>query len=273
MALPDLDTYLARVQTGQQRAFRKLWTGIGQPLRSHWMDDPDGAPAAPTTPVTCDYSTPGAFAFRFSGQRVLLLDAMRNFTVPGQYPTVDIDSGMNLLVFCDRLSHQAGLTKAPGVQTTNLPTAALTRYTTGAGVMIGIETYSAGSSSLYAQVTYTNSAGVGGQVSQPSVLTNGFNWSLVSLADGDTGVRSVESFEVLSGTSAGNLGITLFKPLFWVPVLAPPNFWPGCVLDAMGMGLNLPAIAADACLFAYSIGNSSGSGSAGFTATLTIGAD
>jgi len=41
----------------------------------------------------------------------------------------------------------------------------------------------------------------------------------MSLADGDTGVRSVEGVTVAATTgTAGNFGVTLFKPIFMMPM-------------------------------------------------------
>ncbi len=125
----------------------------------------------------------------------------------------------------DRLVHQGGLVaNSTSVQTTNLPTAALPRYTTGEGVQAFIECYSGiGAVNTTATISYTNQAGTAGQTSQPFVVSSsnfGPDALLpVTLAAGDTGVRSVESFTMLaSAASGGNLGIVLMKKICSGPV-------------------------------------------------------
>lgn len=122
----------------------------------------------------------------------------------------------------DRLSHQGGLvgnitTAQNNVSGANLPTAALTRYTDGVGVMIALQIYTAlGATDSIVNISYTNEAGTPGRtasvwfVATPSVNTV----YIATLQAGDLGVRSVEAVQlVLSTGTAGNMGITLFKPL------------------------------------------------------------
>lgn len=121
----------------------------------------------------------------------------------------------------DRLSHQGGLVgNITTSQTTNLPTAALPRYTNGEGVMAFIECYQTiGTINTTATITYTNQAGVPGHTSKPFAFITSVNngpdvLTPIPLQDGDTGVRSVESFQLLgTGTSAGNIGIVLMKKI------------------------------------------------------------
>jgi hypothetical protein len=125
----------------------------------------------------------------------------------------------------DRLCHQGGLSgTVTTAQTTNLPTAALPRYTSGDGVQAAVEIYSQiGSTSTTLTISYTNQAGVSGQVSQPIVIGGSSNNSVgvmlpIPLADGDTGVQSVQSVTLAGSTlTAGNFGITLFKRLALLP--------------------------------------------------------
>jgi hypothetical protein len=125
----------------------------------------------------------------------------------------------------DRLSHMGGLaTNIITEQTTNLPTAALTRYTNGEGVIPHVEVYgNMGTVATTATIKYTNQAGVSGQISQPLLFTSNINnindcITPFMLADGDTGCRSVESF-TMAGTSAtnANVGITLLKKICHLP--------------------------------------------------------
>lgn len=95
---------------------------------------------------------------------------------------------------------------------------ALNRYATGAGLEMYFETYSAlGSTSRTVTVSYTNQDGVSGRTSRAAVIPASLQSNRmiqIFLADGDTGVRSVESV-LLSGSTggAGDFGITLVKKL------------------------------------------------------------
>lgn len=131
--------------------------------------------------------------------------------------------GHTAAMLIDRLSHQGGLDGTVITeQTTNLPTAALTRYTSGVGVMAAIQIYTAlGATSVTVTIKYTNQAGTANQVSQPIVIPATVPAGTVlifTLADGDTGVRSVEGVTLSASTlTAGNFGILLFKPVGMFP--------------------------------------------------------
>jgi hypothetical protein len=167
-------------------------------------------------------------------------------------------AGMIWLV--DRLSHQGGLASdTASTQTTNLPTAALTRYTNGIGVMAAVQCYSSSAGTgTTATITYTNSAGTGSRVSKAfsfGSVTDGSNdagkFLIVPLADGDLGVKSVESLTAASAdATAGNFGITLFKPLISLPSVGTSlpggnaSYWNGL----LGSGGGLIEVADDAFL-------------------------
>lgn len=131
--------------------------------------------------------------------------------------------GHTAAMLIDRLSHQAGLDGTVTTeQTTNLPTAALPRYTSGVGVMAAIQIYTVlGATSVTVTIKYTNQAGTANQVSQPLVIpatVPAETFLIFSLADGDTGVRSVEGLTLSASTlAAGNFGVVLFKPVAMFP--------------------------------------------------------
>jgi hypothetical protein len=225
------------------------------PLNSLWMTGTKfgGTPTAPSTAVVCNAATPGA------------LDTALTDTLTQWLAQMELRSSNNnggVLILCDRLSHQGGLSgTVTTAQTTNLPTAALTRYTTGAGVMAGLEIYAAvGSTSTTVTMSYTNQSGASGQTSQTVAIgatgqNAAFRFLPMTLASGDSGVQAVASV-TLTGTTgtAGNFGVTLYKPLALFPIdagqaasnaLGGPNFW-----DALYNGCgNLPEIVSNACLF------------------------
>jgi len=165
-----------------------------------------------------------------------------------------VNGGM--LVLCDRLSHQGGLNATTtGPQTTNLPTAALTRYTDGVGVQVGLEIYTQiGSTASSATISYTNQDGTSGRTSTATTFgatswRTGGRFVQIPLAAGDYGVRAVASvtLSITTGT-AGNFGVTLYKPLasFATPYYPSQNY----IYDAiLNQGGQLPKILTDACLF------------------------
>ena len=105
-------------------------------------------------------------------------------------------------------------------QTTNLPTAALTRYTSGEGVYAALVIHTTiGGTATTATVSYTNQAGTSGQISPAFAFGgNGNNGTgqvfRIPLLAGDTGVRSVESVTLAASTGIiGAFGVMLYKPL------------------------------------------------------------
>lgn len=160
-------------------------------------------------------------------------------------------------LYCyDRLSHSAGLSgTAAGAQTTQLPTAALTRYTTGIGVEAWVEIYTQiGASSTTFTTSYTSDT-TAGRTSAVTPIGNTGNREAERLIpiplqqnSGDRGVRSVESLTLAATTgTVGEFGITLARPLFSLPMstLGVGRIW-NAVVQAGGpldLGVN-----SDACI-------------------------
>lgn len=199
-----------------------LQVGTPQSLfsRTQWADS---SYHVRTTAEVCNASSPAAL--------------LRNPKLPGssskQLWLADVEyqlgfgagaAARSTATLYDRLCHQGGLSGAVSTtQTTNLPTAALTRYTDGVGVIPCLEINdSIGTTSVTATITYTNQAGVAGRVSYPLVITSNFAFAdailFFSLQDGDTGCRSIEAF-TLSGTTGtvGNIGLVLVKRIAMMP--------------------------------------------------------
>jgi hypothetical protein len=158
------------------------------------------------------------------------------------------NTSITRLFFYDILNHSGGLNgTVTGVQTTNLPTAALSRYTSGEGVMAAIQIYTQiGATATTITVSYTNQAGTAGRISKAMVFGNTGNREAgvmipIMLADGDTGVRSVENVNIVATTgTAGSFGIVLFriKSVFLLPPLSVP-----LSLDSiLGNGMQMEAI-------------------------------
>jgi len=174
------------------------------------------APAAPTTSVALNKDSAVSVA------QVPTSSTGNLAVLGGRFRTSGV-AGLSMTVV-DVLNHHGGMSGTVTTeQTTNLPsgsTAALTRHTTGAGVMIGLLIYSiVGTTATTVTVRYTNQAGTSNRTSTATSFGgSGFRevarLILIPLQADDTGVRSVEGV-TLAGTSgsAGNFGVIMFKPL------------------------------------------------------------
>lgn len=219
-AITDFTQYKAILDNGYKRVLQN-----GRSLNASNVNTVFGVvwnmyapPSTPSTPVTYNSTTSG-----------FLLSQPPLPDTSNQLYIANLESGQQGstvqygYTLCDFLSAQGGLVANIATeQTTNLPTAALTRYTDGVGVMIGLVIYTAiGGTATTITAKYTNQAGVSGKVT-PAIAWGSTSppplLYILPLADGDTGVRSVESVTLAASTgTAGNIGVMLFKPLFMVP--------------------------------------------------------
>ena len=216
---------------------------VGQ-FGSLWTSAPF-AGAAPTTAAVPTNTTTGAMdGFKNGGTNPLRVVRM-NF---GYYLS-------STLMLIDRLSHQGGLSAiVTTAQTTNLPTAALTRYTSGLGVWAGLQIYTIiGTTATTVSISYTNSDGTAGRTSPLRVFGGTGNREAgvilpIPLQEGDKGVQSVQSVTVTATTgTAGAFGVVLFYPLMMVPVTQQ-----GAQIERLDPllngGANLPEIVDNSCL-------------------------
>lgn len=129
----------------------------------------------------------------------------------------------------DRLSHQGGLSGTSEVaQSTNLPTAALTRYTSGLGVEAWGSIYTLiGTTATTSRLSsYTDSDGntaqVGGLVTIGGTgVREAQREFRYSLANGHKGLRAVATVTNTATTGTlGAFGITLKKQIAWLPISA-----------------------------------------------------
>jgi hypothetical protein len=256
MAIASLTAYQDRMAAPTQRLqdTKVSLTTIAGRLSSLWVTLPD-AGNGPVGAVAPTRATIGAMGQQNAAvaQRIAQL-------------AVSIGNGGYLMI-ADRLSHQGGLSGiVTTAQTTNLPTAALTRATSGVGVWAALEIYGAvGTTATTVTCTYTNSDGVGGRISQATVFGGtGFREVgrviVMPVQAGDAGVRSVEDVTVLASTAtAGSFGVTLFKPLtvYPLPNLGSQQFLIDAVLNLCAC---LPVVPDDACLFYLLNANTTSSG-------------
>lgn len=226
-------------------------TVVGLPFSS-WTTAPD-AGVAPTTAVAPTASTAGAIP-----GLVVTGGEARVGRIP--YCASSVATWM----LCDRLSHQGGLS---GLTTpsslTNLPTAALPRYTSGIGVFAALE--------IYTQIGTTVTATAVDYVDQdnitrlsPDVTLGGTGnreagrFIVYPYIQGTTGVKSVSGYrQALSTGTAGNMGITLFKPLLQISVEAGQQ---NMVQDQLLSGGGVARVFDNACLFWVCLPNATVSG-------------
>jgi hypothetical protein len=248
MALTDFDEYVDKLKENRVADFQ-LSTTIArvQRLNASWQSF-NPAPAVPTTSVALNKDSAQSMGSipAISSGRLTFLGARINTSTFG--------AGGMLLV--DLLNVSGGLNATlTTAQTTNLPTAALTRYTSGEGVMAGIVVYTQiGSTATTATISYTNSAGTSGRTSTATSFGgSGFRevgvLLPIPLQAGDTGIRSIESVTVTATTAtAGNFGVCLFKPLAMISLESATGAMP---LDSVSTGCiigSLAEIDPNACL-------------------------
>lgn len=223
-------------------------THVAGRITSLWQRDgnPSGAgTTAPTTSTVLTNASSGALKQTTpgSGKKKRLLSIA----------LVALNAG-SVIVY-DRLVHTGGLSgTVTTAQTTNLPTSALTRRTTGVGVEHWLEIYTQiGATGTTVATSYTDDAGNTGNTSPLVSFGNtGFREAQrqvpLPVAVGDRGVRAVASVTLTATTgTAGAFGVTLAYPLciIPVPVAGIGNMWSG-VLQAGGP-LDLGADS-DACI-------------------------
>lgn len=222
MPLIDYDDFYS--QLSARKAVQRIFSGstaahnkFVDMWRQAIREDTGATSNIPTTAVALDKSDGAAINHLWPNSSPLSLYALgARLSSPGTQGT---------LFLIDRLSHQGGLNGTiTTAQTTNLPTAALTRYTDGIGVFIGLSIYNAvGTTATTVTASYTNQDNASGQTTSAqafggSATSSGNSASprivILPLANGDRGVKSVESV-TLSGTTGtiGNFGVVLFKIL------------------------------------------------------------
>ena len=256
MPLADYDEYVVKLKENRTADFQ-MSASFSQGGRLCFASRSFlPAPATPTTSIALDKTSDhsiGPMPAVGSGRLTIMGARLNPSGIGGQ-----------AVILVDMLNVSGGLSgTVTTAQTTNLPTAALTRFTSGEGVMIGLCIWSnIGGTATTVTVSYTNQAGTPGQISTATQIggNNIANLNgriiLIPLAAGDTGVRSVESV-TLAGTTgaAGNIGVCLFKSL----AIMAMNDWQGAhAIDAISTGGFVGALAEvhpDACLSVFGIGN------------------
>jgi hypothetical protein len=248
MALANFDAYVAALRLNRAADFQTTAVGSSASRSVALWRSLTPAPAVPTTSVALDKTSDNAIGpipNATSGKLQIL---------GGRFNTSGL-AGVSMVAI-DLLNVSGGLNGTVTTeQTTNLPTAALTRYTGGDGVFIGIVIYTiVGTTATTISVRYTNQAGTPNRVSTVTGFGGtGFRDAgrliQIPLQAGDTGVRSVEGVTLTATTgTAGNFGVCLFKPLMGFSLESTTGTVP---LDAVSTGGMIGSMAEfddDACL-------------------------
>lgn len=246
MALADLDAYTSALAE-QRAADWRATTGLTAQRMSFMSRAFVPTPAIPTTSVALDRTSAHSIGPipPTDGGRLTLLGARIN-------PT---GIGGAAVVVVDMLNISGGLVgNVATEQTTNLPTAALTRHTSGAGVMAGLVIHTAiGNTATTCTVNYTDQDGNSATTTAMPIGSSAANavgrLLQLPLAAGDTGVRAVSSVTLAATTgTAGNFGVCLFRPL---AIISVNDFQGPAVIDAVTSGHwaeQLAEVHPDACL-------------------------
>jgi hypothetical protein len=257
MAISTYADYLTRLNQTVPIHFYKAMIAPSSGYSSSWTRA-NLSGAIPTTSAACDNTLTGALNLQSN-----IGDSASEYVISGISGN---GASIGQVLVCDRLVHSGGLSgTTTGAQTTNLPTAALTRYTSGVGVMIGLEIYTAiGTTATTATVSYTNQAGTAGRTTKDIVIgATGANAAgrilPCPLQDGDTGVLSVESVTLAASTvsAAGNFGVTLFKPLYMSSMSDANNTPNGTNFQnsLISGGMQFEPISSEACLMQLLLGS------------------
>jgi hypothetical protein len=246
MALTDYNQYLTKLGENRVADFSTSTIRIQRPNANWQYFNP--TPATPTTSVALDKNSAQSMGPipAVSTGRLTMLGARISTS----------NYGAASMMVVDLLNVNGGLNATLTTpQTTNLPTAALTRYTSGEGVMAGIVVYTIiGTTISTVTVSYTNSSGVSGRISTATQMGGGFYREVgilipIPLQGADKGFRSIESVTVASTTgTVGNFGVCLFKPLAMISLESATGAMP---LDSVSTGCiinSLCEIHPDACL-------------------------
>lgn len=230
---------------------------------------PNAGAAPGTTARQCGLSTPGNL---LGFNRSVLTLA----TLPLWLAEIELQSDVGATrqrgnaVLVDRLADVSGMS---GIVTAD-QTADVSpnRYTDGLGVMAAVQVYSStGATTTTLSMSYTNQAGTAGKVSMAIATSASMPSGLIlpiPLADGDIGVQSVQTAKLQASTgTAGNFGITLYKPLAVFPTASSSPDGNNVYRQMLGA---LQELSDDACLEIWMQVASGGATTGPFTGRIGI---
>jgi hypothetical protein len=248
MPLADFDAYVDALRLNRAADFQTatITATVGRSLAMWRSLLP--APAIPTASVALSKTSDNSIG------PIPNATSDKLQIIGGRFNTSGLAGAMAVAI--DLLNHQGGLSGTITTeQTTNLPTAALTRHTGGDGVFIGIVIYSTlGTTATTISVRYTNQAGTPNRTSTVtsfggSAFRETGRLIQIPLQAGDTGARSVEGVTVTATTGiAGNFGVCLFKPLMGFSLDSTTGTIPIDAVSSGGMIGSMAEFDDDACL-------------------------
>lgn len=178
--------------------------------------------AAPLTAVQMKYSTDGglfhgpAYSLGTKHLRQLCLTSTSATGLPAPF------------VLCDYLMFYPFIDEGTTDEQPLTNVATLPRYTDGKGVQVIAVSVAGRTGGQTFRFTYTNSDGIAGRISQTVIQnaataigtivtsatsTNSAGGPFIGLQSGDSGVRSIESVQMISGPDVGLSTLVLVKPL------------------------------------------------------------
>lgn len=219
MAITTLDGALAGMRPPEY--FAKAVTGTlvaGRPMSLFYLAGIPGAAAAPAPGLA------GAALTSYAGQ--IPVPAASNNTHLARFSGVSSAQG-GILMLCDRLWHNSGLTvtttTAQTVNSAAWPARDKNGSTNGVGVYIGLEIVTAtGAGAATPSISYTDESGNAGstgsmQVTYAASSIAGTFYPF-TLAAGDTGVRSIQTCTLGVSMTSGSISLVAYRPLAMVEV-------------------------------------------------------
>jgi len=191
----------------------------GMPTPKYWFD------AAPLVAKAIYQSTDGGY---FHGADVSPAEKYLRSITARAHSTSTTNASPITAILLDYLLYYPSIDDGTLDEQVMDNTVTLPRYTDGEGVQMMAVTTGLRVGGQTFQVKYTNQDGVTGQLSQVCTqnaaafigsITNsdrairGSSSWMIPLADGDTGVRAVESVTMISGVDVGLFSVILVKPL------------------------------------------------------------
>lgn len=244
MAVTTMDGLVAALTGGDVRSFNKASVASLAAGQRHSLWNVSGNPGAAATPPTGNGEIPTS-------------------ATAGAIPFVNASGGGNnylgyiaasagqsgSLILYDRLWHDSGLSATTTGAGTAISPGALTRSTTGVGVEVWAQVYTALGVSTAATLTlqYTDQDGntaQTGTIAKPATAGDvGEMWGPMAFAAGDYGCRAVTNYSWSATQTSGNFGLLLVKKIVTIP-LANTNV--PAVFNAFSSGLR--EIEDSACL-------------------------
>lgn len=219
MAITTPDGIIAGAQPPQ--VFMKAVSGTlvaGRPFSPFYTAGIPGAAVAPSSGVN------GGALTSYAGQIP--------FTNPGSGNSylarlTGWAAQSGILMLCDRLWHNSGLsvtsTSGQSITFPTLPARDANGTTNGDGVLIGMEVVTAtGAGANVPTISYTDSAGNAGATGNMLVTYNASSaigaFYPFTLAAGDVGVRSVETFTNSVSMTSGSISLVAYRVLSQIDV-------------------------------------------------------